>query len=86
MGAIGNTVLAELKRIGVEIVFLSSGAVCGFPPCPHIGYLRSLIEKVFGMNRTDPYLFFVLEILLPEILVLQILLFPIITESFLEEF
>jgi predicted metal-binding protein len=49
-GAVGNKVLAELKKIGAEIVFLSSGAVCGFPPCPHIGYLRDVTEKGFGMK------------------------------------
>jgi predicted metal-binding protein len=49
-GAVGNKVLAEMKKLGVKIVFLSSGAVCGFPPCPYIGYLRDLTEKSFGMK------------------------------------
>jgi hypothetical protein len=43
-------VLADLKKIGVEIVFLSSGAVCRFPPCPHIAYLRDLAERAFDMK------------------------------------
>ena len=49
-GAVGNKVLADWKKIGVGIVFLSSGAVCGFPPFPHIDYLGYLTEKGYGMK------------------------------------
>jgi predicted metal-binding protein len=49
-GTVGNQVLADLKTAGVEIVFLSTGAVDCFPPCPHVQYLRDLIEKSFGMK------------------------------------
>jgi predicted metal-binding protein len=49
-GALGNKILADWKTAGIEIVFLSTGAVDGFPPCPYVKYLRDVIEKTFGMK------------------------------------
>jgi predicted metal-binding protein len=49
-GSLANKVLDEMKKVGVEVVFLSTAWVVGYPPCPHLNYLRDLIENVFGMK------------------------------------
>ena len=49
-GGIANKVLIPMKNQGVEVVFLSTAWVVGYPPCPHVNYLRDLIEKVFDIK------------------------------------
>jgi len=49
-GGLPNKVLEGMQKEGVEVVFLATAFVCGYPPCPHIDFLRDLIEKVFGMK------------------------------------
>lgn len=49
-GGLANKVLDEMKKVGVEVVFLATAWVVGYPPCPHLNYLRDLIEKGFGMK------------------------------------
>ncbi len=46
----GDRVLDDCKKNGVEVVFLSSGFTCGYPPCPHIAYIKNFIEKFYGMK------------------------------------
>lgn len=49
-GGIANKVLEPMKKKGIEVVFLATAFVCGYPPCPHLNYLRDLAEKVFDMK------------------------------------
>lgn len=49
-GAVGNKIFAEWKKAGIELAFFSTGFMCGYPPCPHMKFMRELAEKSYGMK------------------------------------
>jgi predicted metal-binding protein len=40
----------EMKRNGAETVFLATGMVVGYPPCPSIDHFRSFIKEKYGID------------------------------------
>jgi predicted metal-binding protein len=41
---------AEMKKNGADAVHLATGLVVGYPPCPHVDYLRRFIREKFDME------------------------------------
>lgn len=35
----------EMMKNGVQIIHLATGMIVGYPPCPHIEYFTSYLEK-----------------------------------------
>jgi predicted metal-binding protein len=44
-----ETVPAEMKKNGAEVIHLATGLVVGYPPCPNIRKFREFIETVHGL-------------------------------------
>ena len=42
--------LNQMQAQGAQVIYLSSGWICGYPPCPHINYLKKFIEKAHGLK------------------------------------
>ena len=40
----------EMIKNGVDVVHLATGLVVGYPPCPHITYFKSFIEKRYDLE------------------------------------
>ncbi len=40
----------EMKNNGAEAIHLATGFIVGYPPCPHITYLRDFIEARYGLE------------------------------------
>ncbi len=40
----------ELKKNGAEVVFLATGLLVGYPPCPYLGYFKTFIEQKHGLE------------------------------------
>ena len=49
-GGIANRVLEPMQKKGVEVVFLATAWVCGYPPCPHLTYFRDFIPTKYGIK------------------------------------
>lgn len=46
----GNKIFSEWKKAGIELAFFSTGFHCGYPPCPHLKFMRDLAEKAYGLK------------------------------------
>jgi predicted metal-binding protein len=40
----------EMKNNGAEAIHFATGFIVGYPPCPHITYLRDFIEARYGLE------------------------------------
>ena len=45
-----SPILNQMQAQGMQVIYLSSGWICGYPPCPHINYLKKFIEKAHGLK------------------------------------
>ena len=43
----------EKKKNGAEVVRLAKGSLVGYPPCPHLDYLKVLIEKKLSLDFVE---------------------------------
>ena len=39
-----------MKKNGAKVVFLSTGMVVGYPPCPRIGYFSRFLREKYGID------------------------------------
>ena len=46
----GNKIFTEWQKAGIELAFFAAGFICGYPPCPHVDYMRDLAEKAYGLK------------------------------------
>jgi len=47
----------EMKANGAEIIYLATGLIVGYPPCPHIAYFHDYIKTKYQLevvNGTHP--------------------------------
>jgi len=47
---VGNKIFTEWQKAGIELAFFATGFICGYPPCPHVDYMRDLAEKAYGLK------------------------------------
>jgi predicted metal-binding protein len=44
-----ETVPAEMKKNGAQVIHLATGLVVGYPPCPNIRKFKEFIETAYGL-------------------------------------
>jgi len=41
---------AEMKKNGAQVVYLATGLIVGYPPCPYLTYFHDFIKEKYGME------------------------------------
>jgi predicted metal-binding protein len=40
----------EMKRNQVDVIHVATGAIVGYPPCPHLGHFLRFVPEKFGLG------------------------------------